>query len=126
MGREQEAVWHGNSSRQTVHQRGREASAHATFAHPCAVQAAYLALTQFFDQKHELVLLLVNTLLSDLKSDNFINVCTALVVCTKLIGVDLVNAVIPVVVEKLRHPKEHVRKKAIMVLLRQVPACMHA
>lgn len=37
------------------------------------LQAAYLALTQFFDQNHELVLLLVNTLLSDLKSDNFIN-----------------------------------------------------
>eukprot|EP00983_Pelagomonas_calceolata_P094428 1157890-Pelagomonas_calceolata.AAC.5 len=37
------------------------------------VQAAYLALTQFLDHNHELVLLLVNTLLSDLKSDNFIN-----------------------------------------------------
>eukprot|EP00199_Chlamydomonas_sp_CCMP681_P000084 CAMPEP_0119112054 /NCGR_PEP_ID=MMETSP1180-20130426/38536_1 /TAXON_ID=3052 ORGANISM="Chlamydomonas cf sp, Strain CCMP681" /NCGR_SAMPLE_ID=MMETSP1180 /ASSEMBLY_ACC=CAM_ASM_000741 /LENGTH=978 /DNA_ID=CAMNT_0007099373 /DNA_START=53 /DNA_END=2989 /DNA_ORIENTATION=+ len=81
-------------------------------------KAAYLALTQFFDHNHELVLLLVNTMLSDLKSDNFINVCTALVVCTKLINVDLINAVLPSVVDKLRHPKEHVRKKAIMALHR--------
>jgi len=79
-------------------------------------KAAYLALTQFLDHNHELVLLLVNTLLSDLKSDNFINVCTALVVATKLIGPDLVHAVYPMVVDRLRHPKEHVRKKAVMVL----------
>ena len=42
--------------------------------------------------------------------------CTALVTATKLIGADLVNAVYPVVVERLRHPKEHVRKKAVMAL----------
>mmetsp|Transcript_32614 Transcript_32614/g.72040 ORF Transcript_32614/g.72040 Transcript_32614/m.72040 type:complete len:1058 (+) Transcript_32614:132-3305(+) len=81
-------------------------------------KAAYLALTQFLDYNNELVLLLVNTLLSDLKSDNFIAVCTALVVTTKLIGPELINAVYPMVVERLRHPKEHVRKKAIMVLHR--------
>jgi hypothetical protein len=44
------------------------------------------------DYKHELVLLLVNTLLSDLKSDNFVVVSTALVVASKLIGADLINA----------------------------------
>lgn len=37
------------------------------------LQAAYLALTQLLDHSNNLVLLLVNTLLSDLKSDNFIN-----------------------------------------------------
>ena len=149
------------------------------------MQAAYLALTQFLDHNHELVLLLVNTLLSDLKNDNYIigeallqgctspqahlrclppllssdgchspgtqrpcttswvhhmrapHVClqhcaqlghthillharatTALVVCTKLIGPELINAVYPVVVDRLRHPKEHVRKKAVMALQR--------
>lgn len=40
--------------------------------HPNLVQAAYLALTQFLDHNSELVLLLVNTLLSDLKSDNYL------------------------------------------------------
>lgn len=44
--------------------------------------------------------------------------CSALVVCTKLIGPDLIGAVLPVVTERLRHPKEHVRKKAIIALLR--------
>lgn len=81
-------------------------------------KAAYLALTQFLDHNSELVLLLVNTLLSDLKSDNFIIVCTALTVASKLIGSELVNALYPVVVEKLKHSKEHVRKKAVMVLHR--------
>lgn len=38
-----------------------------------AAQAAYLALVQLLDHNNQLVLLLVNTLLSDLKSDNFIN-----------------------------------------------------
>eukprot|EP00198_Chlamydomonas_reinhardtii_P002010 XP_001691346.1 epsilon-adaptin [Chlamydomonas reinhardtii] len=79
-------------------------------------KAAYLALTQFLDCDNQLVLLLVNTLLSDMKSDNYLIVCTALVTATKLIGADLVNAVYPVVVERLRHPKEHVRKKAVMAL----------
>ncbi len=45
-------------------------------------------------------------------------VTTALVVCTKLIGPDLINAVYPLVVERLRHPKEAVRKKAVMALHR--------
>jgi hypothetical protein len=47
-------------------------------------------------------------------------VTTGLVVCTKLIGPDLINAVYPVVVELLKHPKDHVRKKAIMALHRCV------
>eukprot|EP00775_Hariotina_reticulata_P003094 gene3094-3373_t len=54
-------------------------------------KAAYLALTQLLDYKHELVLLLVNTLLSDLK-------------------------MLPLVMERLSHPRESVRKKAVMAL----------
>ncbi|KAI8465281.1 MAG: AP-4 complex subunit epsilon-1 [Monoraphidium minutum] len=79
-------------------------------------KAAYLALSQLLDYTHELVLLLVNTLLSDLKSDNYVVVCSGLVTATKLIGPDLVNAVYPVVVSRLGHPKEAVRKKAVMAL----------
>ncbi|KAJ9511423.1 hypothetical protein QJQ45_029917 [Haematococcus lacustris] len=45
-------------------------------------------------------------------------ISTALVVTTKLIGADLINAVFPMVVERLKHPKETVRKKAIMALHR--------
>lgn len=79
-------------------------------------KAAYLALTQLLHPRHELILLLVNTLLSDLKSDNFVVVCTALSVATRLIASDLVSALYPVVVERLKHPKEAVRKKAVMAL----------
>ncbi len=117
------------------------------------LQAAYLALTQFLDYNNNLVLLLVNTLLSDPKSETPLigggrgrggrgglgaaavsadgpyhgvlpktlfswscdalvpprppprAVNTALVAATKLIGPDLINAVLPVVVERLHHPK---------------------
>lgn len=43
-------------------------------------------------------------------------VCSALTVTMRLIGPDLINALYPVVVERLRHPKEAVRKKAVMAL----------
>ncbi|KAF8060347.1 AP-4 complex subunit epsilon [Scenedesmus sp. PABB004] len=79
-------------------------------------KAAYLALTQLLDYKHELVLLLVNTLLVDLKSDNWVVVGSALVAAAKLIGPDLINAVLPLVVERLGHGREGVRKKAVMAL----------
>lgn len=45
-------------------------------------------------------------------------VCSALLVTTKLISPDLVNALLPTVLERLHHPKEHVRKKAVLALLR--------
>ncbi len=63
--------------------------------HVAHVQAAYLALSQLLDRRSELVLLLVNTLLVDLKSDNYIVAASALVVVTKLIGPDLINAGAP-------------------------------
>lgn len=44
--------------------------------------------------------------------------CTALTACCKLIGPDLINAVLPGVVALLTHGKELVRKKAILALHR--------
>jgi AP-4 complex subunit epsilon-1 len=45
-------------------------------------------------------------------------VATALTVSTKLIGADLVSALLPLVVDRcLGHPKEAVRKKAILALV---------
>lgn len=61
-----------------------------------AKKAAYLVATSFLDSSSDLLLLVVNTILSDLKSDNYIIVCTALVATCKLIGPDLINAVLPV------------------------------
>jgi len=60
-------------------------------------QAAYLALTQLLDRRHDLVLLLVNTLLGDMRSDNFVVAAAALTAATRLVGPDLVGAVLPVV-----------------------------
>ena len=45
-------------------------------------------------------------------------VCTALSAACKLIGPELINAVLPGTIELLTHPKELVRKKAVMVLHR--------
>lgn len=45
-------------------------------------------------------------------------VCTALFAVCKLINADLINAVLPTIVELLSHPKEMVRKKAVMALHR--------
>ena len=45
-------------------------------------------------------------------------VCTALTAACKLIGPDLINAVLPGAIELLTHPKELVRKKAVTVLHR--------
>ena len=45
-------------------------------------------------------------------------VCTALAAVCKLIGPDLINAVLPAVTGLASHPKDLVRKKAVMALHR--------
>ena len=64
---------------------------------PTDPQAAYLTLTQLLDRRHDLVLLLVNTLLGDMRSDNFVVAAAALTAATRLVGPDLIGAVLPVV-----------------------------
>ena len=46
-------------------------------------------------------------------------VCTALTAICKLISPDLINAVLPKTIELLTHPRELVRKKAVMALHRR-------
>ncbi|KAK9907437.1 hypothetical protein WJX75_003646 [Coccomyxa subellipsoidea] len=81
-------------------------------------KVAYLASGLFLDFRSDLIILVVNTLTQDLKSDNYLIVCTALSAATKLIGPDLINAVLPAVTGLTSHPKELVRKKAVMALHR--------
>ena len=45
-------------------------------------------------------------------------VCTALTAIGRLIGPDLINAVLPAVTSLTSHPKDLVRKKAVMALHR--------
>ncbi|KAF8391905.1 hypothetical protein HHK36_022245 [Tetracentron sinense] len=81
-------------------------------------RTGYLAVTLFLNEDHDLIILIVNTIQKDLKSDNFLLVCAALTAVCKLINEETIPAVLPQVLELLGHPKEAVRKKAIMALHR--------
>ncbi|GJM92083.1 hypothetical protein PR202_ga08511 [Eleusine coracana subsp. coracana] len=81
-------------------------------------RTGYLAVALFIDERHDLVILVVNTIQKDLRSDNYLVVCAALTAACRLIGEEAMPAVLPQVVELLAHPKEAVRKKAVMALHR--------
>ncbi|KAK2989926.1 hypothetical protein RJ640_013850, partial [Escallonia rubra] len=81
-------------------------------------RTGYLAVTLFLNEDHDLIILIVNTIQKDLKSDNYLVVCAALNAVCRLINEETIPAVLPQVVELLEHPKESVRKKAVMALHR--------
>ncbi|KAI4312870.1 hypothetical protein MLD38_037659 [Melastoma candidum] len=81
-------------------------------------RTGYLAVTLFLNEDHDLIILIVNTIQKDLRSDNYLVVCAALTAVCRLINEETIPAVLPQVVELLGHPKEAVRKKAIMALHR--------
>ncbi|XP_030480195.1 AP-4 complex subunit epsilon [Cannabis sativa] len=81
-------------------------------------RTGYLAVTLFLSDDHDLIILIVNTIQKDLRSDNYLVVCAALNAVCKLINDETIPAVLPQVVDLLAHPKEAVRKKAIMALHR--------
>ncbi|XAR70754.1 hypothetical protein NMG60_11027730 [Bertholletia excelsa] len=81
-------------------------------------RTGYLAVTLFLNEDHDLIILIVNTIQKDLKSDNYLVVCAALNAVCKLINEETIPAVLPQVVELLGHSKEAVRKKAVMALQR--------
>lgn len=79
-------------------------------------RTGYLAVTLFLNDDHDLIILIVNTIQKDLKSDNYLVVCAALNAVCRLINEETIPAVLPLVVELLSHGKEAVRKKAVMAL----------
>ncbi|WZZ16621.1 hypothetical protein YC2023_109710 [Brassica napus] len=79
-------------------------------------RTGYLAVTLFLDEDHDLIILIVNTIQKDLRSDNYLVVCAALNAVCRLINEETIPAVLPQVVDLLNHGKEAVRKKAIMAL----------
>ncbi|GJP56805.1 hypothetical protein CLOM_g15852 [Closterium sp. NIES-68] len=81
-------------------------------------RTGYLACTLFLDDSHDLIILIVNTIQKDLKSDNYLVVCAALGAVCKLINEETIPAVLSPIVDLLKHPKELVRKKAVMALQR--------
>eukprot|EP00210_Caulerpa_lentillifera_P007077 g6770.t1 len=101
----------------------------STFGHFLAVQACgsnsvmtklvgYLAVAQFLDSSDSLILLLVNTWRSDLQNENHVVVCAALTAICKLVNGDAIAALASQVVTLLSHPREIVRKKALLTLHR--------
>ncbi|RWR74631.1 AP-4 complex subunit epsilon [Cinnamomum micranthum f. kanehirae] len=89
-------------------------------------RTGYLAVTLFLDEDHDLIILIVNTIQKDLRSDNYLVVCAALNAVCRLINEETIPAVLPQVVELLAHPKEAVRKKAIMALHRFYQRSAHS
>ncbi|XP_052210596.1 AP-4 complex subunit epsilon [Diospyros lotus] len=81
-------------------------------------RTGYLAVTLFLNEDHDLIILIVNTIQKDLKSDNYLVVSAALNAVCKLINEETIPAVLPQIVELLGHAKEAVRKKAVMALHR--------
>ncbi|KAJ3597018.1 hypothetical protein NHX12_003418 [Muraenolepis orangiensis] len=79
-------------------------------------RVGYLAVSLFLNESDELLLLLVNTVLKDLQSTNLIEVCMALTVVGQIFPKDMIPAVLPLVEEKLTHPKEIIRRKAVLAL----------
>ncbi|KAF0548392.1 AP-4 complex subunit epsilon [Gigaspora margarita] len=78
----------------------------------------YLACSLFLHETHELSIMLINTLQKDLKSSNYLEVCAALTALCHLLNKDMIPAVFGLVEEALSHPKDIVRKKAVMVFSR--------
>ncbi|XP_061891354.1 AP-4 complex subunit epsilon-1 isoform X1 [Entelurus aequoreus] len=79
-------------------------------------RVGYLSVALFLNESHELLLLLVNTVLKDLQSTNLIEVCMALTLVSQLFPKDMIPAILPLVEERLTHPKEIIRRKAVLAL----------
>ncbi|GAA5812472.1 hypothetical protein MFLAVUS_005928 [Mucor flavus] len=79
-------------------------------------RAGYLACTLFLAHDHELGIMLINTLQRDLKSQNYLDRCSALNAICYLEHTEIVDSLLALVVACMEFPKQVVRKKAIMAL----------
>ena len=76
----------------------------------------YLAATQSFDEKTEVVLLLGNLLKKDMSSKSNFEVALALDCLSNVVTEELANVLVSDVYELLNAPSSYVRKKATLVL----------
>ncbi|XP_042543570.1 AP-4 complex subunit epsilon-1 [Dipodomys spectabilis] len=79
-------------------------------------RVGYLAVSLFLHESHELLLLLVNTVLKDLQSTNLVEICMALTVVSQIFPREMIPAVLPLIEDKLQHSKEIIRRKAVLAL----------
>jgi len=83
-----------------------------------AKRIGYLTTNLFLHKDHELMLLLINTMQRDLQSANHIEVCAALTSVCRLVNIEMIPAISPLVFKLLAHQQEVVRKKAIVAMNR--------
>ncbi|KAF3830523.1 hypothetical protein GH733_004342 [Mirounga leonina] len=79
-------------------------------------RVGYLAVSLFLHENHELLLLLVNTVVKDLQSTNLVEVCMALTIVSQIFPREMIPAVLPLIEDKLQHSKEIIRRKAVLAL----------
>ncbi|XP_012865411.1 PREDICTED: AP-4 complex subunit epsilon-1 [Dipodomys ordii] len=79
-------------------------------------RVGYLAVSLFLHESHELLLLLVNTVVKDLQSTNLVEICMALTVVSQIFPREMIPAVLPLIEDKLQHSKEIIRRKAVLAL----------
>ncbi|CAL1527021.1 unnamed protein product [Lymnaea stagnalis] len=73
----------------------------------------YLLCCLLLHPHHEMVMLMMATLLRDLKSSNMADNCLALLVAGQLVGEENIPSILPEVLKKLKHPHDLVREKAL-------------
>ncbi|CAN0334943.1 unnamed protein product [Ascophyllum nodosum] len=81
-------------------------------------RSGYLTAALTLSPNHEFRFMLVNQMQRDLSSSNMLEASAALTALCKLATVDMIPAVMTDVVRLLKHDRELVRKKAVMVLHR--------
>ena len=81
-------------------------------------RVGYLTASLCLGPDNDLRIMLVNRLQKDLQSANVLEQCAGLIAAAKLLTVDMVPAVQPLVEKLLESDQSIVRKKAVMVLHR--------
>ncbi|EFC46457.1 predicted protein [Naegleria gruberi] len=77
---------------------------------------SYLAAGLILHRKHEMILLIINSIQKDLRSKRYMIVLSALIAASKLLNYETIPAVLPFVIPLLKHQRSEVRKKAISTL----------
>jgi len=79
-------------------------------------RTAYLAASLLIDPMSELTILLTATIQADLRSDNYLTVCTALQAIPTIANAELAGVFLPEVIGLVRHEKDAVKKRALTTL----------
>lgn len=77
---------------------------------------AYLACCELLDEHSDLAILMVSTLLHDLRTKHIPTICLALSTAATVISAELIPSIETVVCDRLRHPSSLVRQRALLCL----------